>query len=158
MSRTHAVVVGVVFAVLAGCTSGSSTSFDPQPSGISPSAPPAVFCQENWKYSPVPGSDSTMVPGDPAIALSCDGTDRSVMQGSQLTTLVTVLNRLPLLEPSPCINGISGPVPGNRQFYFTYPSGEVQLVNLSQSCGTVSNGALTAKLTQALKGSLYGPN
>ena len=158
MSWMHALVVGVVFAFLAGCTSGSSGAVATQPLGTSPPGPPAVFCQTNWTYSPIAGSDSTMVPGDPAIALSCDGKDRSVMQGSQLTTLVTVLNRLPLLEPAPCINSASGPIPGNRQFYFTYPSGEVQVVNLSQSCGTVSNGALTAKLTQALKGSRYGPN
>ena len=99
-----------------------------------------------------------MVPGEPAIALSCSGTDRFVIQGSQLAELVDVLDRLPSLASTPCINAISGSVPGNRQFYFTYPTGEVQVVNLSRSCGTVSNGARTAKLTQALKGSPYGPD
>ena len=92
----------------------------------------STHCPTRWRYSPVPGSDLAMVPGDPVVALSCTAGGGTVIRGSQLAEMVTVLSRLPLLAPAPCINNMSGPVPGNRQFYFSYPSGQVQVVNVSQ--------------------------
>jgi hypothetical protein len=116
--------------------------------------PQPETCPRHWKYAPVPGSDTMMVPGDPLVVVSCSVIHRSVMHGSQLTKLVTLLNVLPPVPSKKC--AIGGAVMISTQLYFNYASGEVQVLNLGPPCRNVSNGELRAGFTQAVSDAVVG--
>jgi|SRR3954454_4027010 hypothetical protein len=117
--------------------------------------PQPDICPKRWNLSPVRGSDSTLVPDAPVVVVSCTGPNRKVVQGSQLTTLIEALNGVRILDPPPppC-TPVGGLVVIHTQLYFNYPSGDRQLILLSRDCRTVTNGKITAKLTQSLAGSI----
>ena len=132
------------FAVTGGTPSPPSVMVHPQPE----------TCPRHWKYAPVPGSDATMVPGEPLVLVTCSVIHRSVTHGSQLTKLVTLLNALPPVPSKKC--AIGGAVMISTQLYFNYASGEVQVLNLDPSCRNVSNGEKKAGFTQAVSDAVVG--
>ena len=116
--------------------------------------PQPETCPRHWKYAPVPGSDTMMVPGEPLVLVTCSVMKRSVIDGSQLTKLVTLLNGLPPVPSKKC--SIGGAMMISTQLYFNYASGQVQVLNFDPSCHNVSNGTLTAKFTQQTTGAAFG--
>jgi hypothetical protein len=103
-------------------------------------------CPKHWDFSPVEGSDNAMVPGVPSAAVLCNPrSNRRVITGDQLATLVQVLNSRRVLDPKDCIGNLGGLVLFPTQLHFDYPSGDIQVVNVDPNCRTATNGKLTAE-------------
>jgi hypothetical protein len=132
-----------------GATTSASSSMPPPTGPLSQASPPQpVNCPRHWDYSPVDGSDSAMVPGVPSVAVSCNVTKRRVITGPHLARLVQLLNSRPLLPLNKCIHNLGGLVFVSTQLYFSYATGDLQLVNVDRNCRTVSNGKLTAEFAR----------
>ena len=143
----------IVFALFAAACTGSSSVGGPSDvSTANPGwlvvGPMPLTCPQHWDFSPVAGSDQTMVPGLPTAAVTCSGR-RYVHTGSQLTQLVDLLNSRRHIDPNDCIHNLGGMVLDMTQMYFNYPNGGIQVLNFDPNCRTVSNGELTARFGQA---------
>jgi hypothetical protein len=112
-------------------TGGGSVAANPDP------------CPKHPSFTPWPGSDKVMVPGQPVVAVVCGRTpaSRAVLTDAQLDKLVHVLNDLPA-GPPPHICSAQDIL--RRVYYFSYgASTQLQVVEVSVGgCPFVSNGAM----------------
>lgn|SRR5436305_10433191 len=142
-------IVGLA-VLLPACTGSGSGTLNPT-STAAPSIPASIQaqpldCPRHWHFSPVEGSNQTLVPGNPTAAVGCIGHhQRFVHTGSQLMKLVHFLNSRRHIDSNDCIGNIGGMVLDMSQLYFNYPSGDIQVLNFDPNCRTVSNGVLTAR-------------
>jgi hypothetical protein len=149
--------------VLVACTGPTQTDLSSpnktglEPAPLEPSPTPVVAnpqpakCPRKWEFSPVPGSDTTLVPGSPVAAVSCSLiVDRHVIGGHQLNTLVRMLNSRRHVVPRgyACPAQHDGAFVVSSQLYSNYDSGDIQTLDFNPRCRTVSNGKITASFGQ----------
>jgi hypothetical protein len=150
MRATRCFVVAIVglSLFLPACTRSRSETLNPT-NTADKSPPPTsqpLDCPKHWHFSPVDGSNQTLVPGNPTAAVGCIGHhQRFVHTGFQLTQLVHFLNSRRHIDSNECIHNLGGMVFAITQVYFSYPSGDSQVLNFDLNCRTVSNGVLTAR-------------